>query len=229
MTDRSQNTSFEFLAAYRKIAETVEHKYGAEAALSFYKMLVNYALDEVEPDILEGHALIVWEHLKPLVDNARIKKPDRLIQAKNDGRKPVDWGRRSISDLEEREIRELWKLYNENGMSYNELKKRFGMHSRSLNERTILEAVGKLRRRDLEADKELLESLASFSGKSEQEWLDNISSMNVSLDLIRSYLEDDDAIFLDEDMIGCITSHPEDYWSSACQLFRESANWRMKK
>lgn len=212
--------AFSFDRRYKTIADALKAKHGDAAALALYEMLADYALDGREPDAPEGYMLTVWEHLKPMVDGGS-SKPKK---------KPADWGKRSIEDLSDDELRELWKLYKVDGARYNDLKKRYGLHSRALNGETIMRAVGKLRRNELAADEELLSGLALYSGLSKEEWLENIGTVNVEVEELRSYMDETiDPSWISPELIGYTTHHPEDYWAAVGEEIRRHSYERLNK
>lgn len=211
--------AFSFDRKYKTVADALKAKHGDSAALAFYEMLADYALDGKEPDAPGDYMLTVWEHLKPMVDggsSAPVKKPD-------------SWGKRSIEDLTEDELRKLWKLYSVDGARYNDLKKKYGLHSRALNGETIMRAVGKLRRKDLAADDELLSDLASYSGLSKEEWLENIADVNVEVEELRNYMNETDPNWISPELIGFETHHHDDYWGAVGEVIRRHSYERVNK
>lgn len=219
--EAGKEAGFLFVQSYRVIGNKLKKTHGDSFALDYYQMLIDYALDGVEPDLKpEDRMAKVWENLKPMVD-ARVEKP-----------KPSNWGSRSLEDLNDDELEELFALY-EIKTDYPKLKKKFGMHSRSLSEKKILEAKRIKRGRDLEADSELLEFLVECSEIPKEEWIENVGTMDVSLDALARFAYDDGGAllrrgFFEREFLGKIGGFG-DYWKYLAEFVRRCQLSETKK
>lgn len=217
----TKQKGFLFVQNYRNIGEVIEKKYGDRAALDYYRTLFDYALDGLEPESEpEGFMTTVWKKVKPVVDE----------HANNE--KPSKWGRRLLCDLSDDELEELFVLYD-NGVGYNELKEKFGMGKRTLNEGKILEAKREKRARDLQADAELLDYLAKCSEIPGDEWLANVGTMDVSIESLREYAYEDRGAtlskrFFENYYFGGIGGY-DDYWRYLSKFIKTDKMSKMRK
>lgn len=217
----TKQEGFLFVQNYRTIEDALKEKHGDEAALDYYHMLFDYALDGLEPDPKqEGYMATVWEHVKPMVDEHAIEP------------KPPKWGSRLLRDLSDDELEELFVLYD-NGVGYTELKEKFGMGKRTLSEGKILEAKREKRARDLRADAELLDYLVECSEIPEDEWLANVGTMDVSMESLREYACEDRGAtlnkrFFEENYLGGVGGY-DDYWRYLSKFVKTDEMSKMRK